>query len=125
MLTLSGAPIPRTTSHSVWPSATAPVPALAAAAPSEVDACTTYGPAMDKSGSERGVSHTGARKREEMRLGGSGEVGPPTPEYEKLMKRMNAYPRAKSPRRFRFFALLALLAAIAFILFMLYRVGVR
>ena len=25
MLTLSGAPIPRTTSHSVWPSATAPV----------------------------------------------------------------------------------------------------
>src|ERR1700719_861615 len=34
-LTLSGAPMPRTTSHSVWPSATVPVAVGAAAAPSD------------------------------------------------------------------------------------------
>src|ERR1700751_5588000 len=46
ILTLSGAPIPRTTSHSVWPSATVPVvPGGGAPAPASVDAFASAGPA--------------------------------------------------------------------------------
>src|SRR5882757_2003768 len=45
-LTLAGAPMPRTTSHSVWPSATVPVVegTGAAAAPSVVAALASAGP---------------------------------------------------------------------------------
>src|SRR5579871_2760959 len=44
ILTLSGAPIPRTTSHSVWPSATVPVVPVAGAPPGAlVDALASAG----------------------------------------------------------------------------------
>src|SRR6478672_952397 len=44
-LTLSGAPMPRTTSHSVWPSATAPVVEGAGAPPApSVEALASAGP---------------------------------------------------------------------------------
>src|SRR6202007_1056402 len=46
ILTLFGAPIPRTTSHSVWPSATGPVaPCGGAPAGVTVDAWASAGPA--------------------------------------------------------------------------------